>query len=205
MLLQIYLAGARKEMIVGDYIAAVKTIKDTSVYSKEIQDGINLYQTINDFAEVDPAVLESRKRLNPKYSKYSAAIIEFFYDHFLAAHWGNYSSISMEKFSMNVYKALLEYQKVLPYKAKLFLPRMIRGNWLEKFVTLGGVHQVINQMDIKSTKLTHIVSAFEDLISEYKEFQHDFQDFFPRVVKYVSNRIERAGYSYEHLVMAAHR
>ena len=200
MLLQIYLTGGRKELIVGNYIATAKTIRDTSVYSKEVQEGINLYQTINDFAEVDPAVLESRKRLNPKYSKYSFAIIEFFYDHFLAVNWKNYSRMSMEKFTMNVYKTLLEYQKVLPYKAKYLLPRMIRGNWLEKFTTLGGVQQVINQMDIKSTKLTHIVSALEDLISDYKDFQQDFHDFFPRAVKYVSNRLEGAGYSSKDLV-----
>lgn len=205
MLLQIYLAGGRKEMIVGDFIAAVKTIKDTSLYPKEIQDGFTLYQTINDFAEVDPAVLESRKRLNPKYSKYSLSIIEFFYDHFLAANWSSYSSTSLEKFSMDIYKTLLEHQKMLPYKAKYFLPRMIRGNWLQKFKTVGGVHQVINQMDIKSTKLTHIVSAFEDLISDYTEFQQDFQDFLPRLATYLSNRLEGEGYSSKYLVPIGHR
>lgn len=187
MLTQIYLSKGRPDIMVGHFIGEVKTVKDPSVYTKEIKEGIRIHQLIEEFTENHPDVEESRKRLNPKYSKYSDTILNFFYDHFLAANWNEYCEMSLEKFSMNTYRVLLEYQKVLPYKAKYILPRMIRGNWFSRFTSLSGVSQVVGQMDIKSTKLTYIVSALEDLIGDYKEFGKDFSRFFPKLIKYVQS------------------
>ncbi len=75
---------------------------------------------------------------------------------------------------------------------------MIRGDWFQKFQTVAGVHQVINQMDLKSTKLTQIISALQDLMTDYKEFQHDFQEFFPRIVKHIQTQY--ADYSPKNLI-----
>jgi acyl carrier protein phosphodiesterase len=184
-LAHVYLSGNTPSILVGNFIGEIKTITDPSTYVKEIRDGISLHQLIDDYTNGHPAVLRSRKRLNPKYSKYSDTIIDVFYDHFLAANWSEYSDLPLEKFALNAYRTLLEHQAILPYKAKCMLPHMIKGNWLARFTTLGGVNQVINEMDIKSTKLTHIVLALEDLISNYSEFKQDFDEYFPHLMSYI--------------------
>lgn len=186
MLGHIYLSGDKPKLLVGSFIGEMKTVNDLSIYKKEIRDGIKLHQYIDNFFNSHPVVLESKKRLNPKYTKYSDAIINFFYDHFLAANWMEFSDRPLEKFALNAYVTLVEYQEILPYKAKRMLPKMIRGNWLTRLTTLGGVNQVINQMEKKSTKHTYIVSALEDLISGYKGFKQDFYEFFPKLIQNVS-------------------
>lgn len=185
-LAHIYLSGSNANIMVGNFIGEVKTITDPSTYSQEIRDGIKLHQLIDDFTNTHPAVLRSRKRLNPKYSKYSDSIIDVFYDHFLAANWSDYSNTPLNVVVLNAYRTLLEHQAELPYKAKCMLPNMIKGNWLSRFNTLGGVNQVINEMDIRSTKLTHIVLALEDLISNYSDFKQDFDEFFSALADYMN-------------------
>lgn len=186
MLGHIYLSGDRPKILVGSFIGEMKTVNDLSIYKKEIRDGIKLHQNIDEFFYSHPAVAESKKRLNPKYTKYSDAIINFFYDHFLAANWKEFSDRPMEKFALNAYVTLVEYQDILPYKAKRLLPIMIRGKWLTRFTTLGGISHVVSQMEKKSTKHTHIVSALEDLISGYQGFKQDFSDFFPKLIQFVN-------------------
>lgn len=190
MLTKIYLSGDRPDIVVGNYIGEMKTIKDQSLYSNEIREGIRIHQQIDQFISGHAAVAASRKRLSPKFSKYATGIVSFFYDHFLASDWQEYHHLPLEKFAFNTYKTLLEYQAVLPYKAKVMLPRMIRGNWLHRFATLGGVNEAIRQMDIKSTRLTYLVSAFENLIGGYKEFKQDFYDFFPALRDYSNRMLE---------------
>jgi acyl carrier protein phosphodiesterase len=185
-LAHIYLSGDSSSIMVGNFIGEVKTITDPTIYENEIREGINLHKLIDDFTNNHEAIQRSRKRLNPRFSKYSDTIIDVFYDHFLAANWSDYSEVTLEKFAMNSYRTLLNHQEVLPYKAKCLLPLMIKGNWLAKYVSLGGVHQTIREMDMRSTKLTHIIQASEDLIANYSSFKADFDEFFPELINYVN-------------------
>lgn len=184
-LAHIYLSGDSPSIMVGNFIGEVKTITDPTIYEDDIREGINLHKLIDDFTNNHDAIIRSRKRLNPRFSKYSDTIVDVFYDHFLAANWNDYSEVPLEKFALNSYKLLVKYQEILPYKAKCLLPLMIKGNWLTKYISLGGVHQTIREMDMRSTKLTHIIQASEDLIANYSAFKVDFDEFFPELISYI--------------------
>lgn len=181
-----YLSGDSPSLMVGNFIGEIKTITDPSVYEEDIRNGITLHNLIDGFTNNHPAVERSRKRLSPKFSKHADLIIDFYYDHFLAAAWSNYSNIPLDKFSINNYRILLENQSILPYKAKCLLPIMIKGNWFVKYKTVGGLHETIREMDIRSTKLTNIILASEDIIANYSSFKDDFDEFFPELIKYVN-------------------
>ena len=185
-LAHLYLSGNTPSVLTGNFIGEIKTITDPTIFPKDIQNGINLQQLIDGFTNTHPAVQRSRKRLNPKFSKYSDTIIDVFYDHFLSVNWSEYSNLPLEKFALDSYRTLLDYQNILPYKAKCILPHMIKGHWLAKYNTVAGISQATQEMDIKSTKQTHIVLALEDLISNYSGFKQDFDEFFPKLISYVN-------------------
>jgi len=189
-LAHIYLAGDSPSLVVGNFIGEIKTITDATTYDDDIRRGINLHKLIDDFTNNHEAVLRSRKRLSPRYSKYSDTIIDFFYDHFLASNWNDHCKVQLDKFALNSYRTLLDHQSILPYKAKCLLPLMVKGNWLAKFTTVGGLHQTIREMDMRSTKLTHIILASEDLLANYSAFKEDFNEFFPQLKSYVENAIQ---------------
>ena len=180
-----YLSGDSPSLMVGNFIGEIKTITNPSLYEENIRNGITLHKLIDDFTDSHPIVQRSRKRLNPKFSKHADMIVDVFYDHFIAANWNDYSKTPLEKFSVDSYRILLEHQSVLPYKAKCLLPQMIKGNWFVKYKTVGGVHQTIREMDIRSTKLTNIILASEDLMADYIGFKEDFEEFFPKLINYV--------------------
>jgi acyl carrier protein phosphodiesterase len=180
-----YLSGDSPSLMLGNFIGEVKTITDSSIYEEHIRNGITLHHLIDGFTNNHPTVQRSRKRLSPKFSKHADIIIDVFYDHFLASEWDKFSKTPLEKFSVNAYRVLLENQNILPYKAKCLLPQMIKGNWFVKYKTVGGLHETIREMDIRSTKLTNIILASEDLIADYSAFKEDFDEFFPQLINYV--------------------
>lgn len=194
-LAHLYLSGESSSLIVGNFIGEIKTITDPSGFRPDIQEGILLQKLIDEFTNQHEAVIRSRERLNSKYSKYSDFIIDVFYDHFLALNWEAYSSVSLEEFTCSRYDILVENMDLMPYKAKGILPVMAKSNWMNKFRTIGGVHQTIKEMDMRSTKLTHTLLATEDLLANYKEFVNDFNEFFPSLIEFVNERVTLKDYS----------
>lgn len=156
-------------LLVGNFIGEVKTISDPDSYSDDIKAGIHFHEQIEKFIAAHPAIDRSKRRLNPKFSKYSSCIIDTFYDHFLAANWSTYHNLPLDHFARNTYEMLLDYHHILPFKAKNFLPVMIKTNWLEKLVNLSGIHDLIRDLSLKSTKETYTLHALQDLITHYNE------------------------------------
>lgn len=182
-----YLSGNSHSSILGNFIGEIKTVNGPSIYQEDIQNGIFIHNAIDAFTDKHPVVVKSRKRLSPKFVKYSSTIIDVFYDHFLAANWDDYHTTPLEKFAVNRYHTLLEYQNILPYKAKCMLQQMIADNWLVKYKTLAGVNEAkTKELEvIKSTVSAQLSGAMFNLMDHYSEFKNDFNDFFPELIKFV--------------------
>ena len=168
--------------MVGNFIGDF--VRGRNVYEQfkpSIALGIELHREIDNFTDSHAIVLESKKRLRPKYRHYSPVIVDMFYDHFLAKDWPSYHSISLDRFALTAYSVLNEYHEHLPERVQGLLPHIIKGNWLYNYSRIEGIHGALRGMSQRTPYESKMDEAVHDLREYYSEFEDEFSRFFPEL------------------------
>lgn len=181
-LAHLYLSGNNPEIKVGNFIGDfVKGRNLDDRYPSEIVKGINLHREIDAFTDKHPIVLESKKRLRPKYRHYSPVIVDVFYDHFLAANWCDFSEISLPDFAQSSYRVIEQHKSIIPEQVNQLLPYMIKGNWLVSYAQIDGIHRALSGMSRRTPYESKMEEASQDLSLHYEQFQQEFRLFIPEL------------------------
>lgn len=189
-LAHIYLSGKDEDLIIGNFIADSIKGKKYLNYPPRIQKGILLHRAIDYYTDTHPVVKKSSSRLFPNYSHYSSVIVDIFYDHFLAANWKDYSDESLESYIAHFYLLLEKRFSVLPAPVQRFFPYMVEENWLLSYATISGIKRILYQMNQRTGGKSKMDLATEDLRKYYREFETDFQQFFPDLQKFSNQKIK---------------
>lgn len=191
-LAHLHLSDDKPLIMVGNFIGDwVKGRAAAQVYEREVQVGISLHRTIDDFTDRHPVVKRSKKRLFGNYRHYSGVIVDVFYDHFLAAGWSQYRGEPLDNFAARCYDILHAYH-MLPEDVKRMLPYMINGNWLLNYSKVEGVHRALSGMASRTPFKSGMENASNDLVEHYQEFSSDFAEFFPELQSHVSQFLKTA-------------
>jgi acyl carrier protein phosphodiesterase len=179
-LAHLYLSGDDPEIMVGNFIGDfVRGRNVHEQFQQNIALGIELHREIDEFTDSHRVVLESKKRLRPKYRHYAPVIVDMYYDHFLAAHWQNHHAQSLPDFAEHAYSQLKKYEPILPERVLQMMPHMVKGNWLVSYAQLEGIHRALTGMSRRTPFDSKMDEAVFDLEKSYKEFESEFLLFFP--------------------------
>ena len=180
-----YLSGDNKKILLGNFIGDfIKGRQALIKFDNEIIKGVELHRAIDEFTDNHLIVHESKDRLRPKYRHYAAVIVDVFYDHFLAAHWKEFHHRSLEDFASDTYSTIESFSPILPLRFKQMFPYMINGNWLVNYAKISGVHRALSGMASRSPYDSKMEHATEDLENHYKEFNDEFERFFPELKQF---------------------
>jgi acyl carrier protein phosphodiesterase len=185
-LAHLYLAGNDTGKIVGNFIADAVKGDDYLDFEPHIRSGILMHRQIDSFTDSHPIVKESIRRLRPKYHKFSGIIVDMFYDHFLAANWNDYSDEELLTFTNHRFALLIDHFHLLPPRIQRMLPHMIRDNWLMAYASLNGLDQALTGISHRTSFVSRMEDAVEDLKINYISFENEFREFFPAIQKFVS-------------------
>lgn len=187
----LYLSGKSEGLIIGNFIA--DSVKGSAfiTFPDDIQKGILLHRKIDTFTDAHPVVEESKQRLRPKYKKYASVIIDIYYDHYLAVNWNDYSLISLDKYTKNIYEIIEQYKHTFPLKSQLFTKYMIEYDILSAYAQLDGIDRVLHGMSRRTSFVSNMEHAIHDLKEHYPLFEKEFKIFFPDLQKFVQSQIER--------------
>jgi len=175
-----YLSGDDEHVMAGNFFADfVKGKQALQAFDTGIARGIALHRQIDSFTDTHAIVAESKKRLKPKYRHYAAVIVDVFYDHYLARKWSKYHEIPLEDFAAHVYATMQELQHLLPESLQQMLPYMIRGNWLVGYSYTEGIQRTLTGMSRRTTHVSRMDEAVNDLRKYNREFEQEFEAFFP--------------------------
>lgn len=183
-LAHLYLSGEREEVIIGNFIADHVKGNGIEVYNETIRQGIRMHRAVDHYTDSHPIVRQSIARLRPVYRKYSGVIVDMYYDHFLAADWKEYSSVSLQAFTTSRYRILLENMAVLPPRSQRIIPHMARYNWLKSYGSLAGLQQALSGMSGRTSFLSRMEHAIGDLRDGYDIYRNEFRLFFPELCRY---------------------
>ncbi|UCG28595.1 MAG: acyl carrier protein phosphodiesterase, partial [Bacteroidales bacterium] len=130
----------------------------------------------------------SKSNLNPKYHKYSGIIIDIFYDHFLALEWENFSNEPLKEFVYDFYEILVSHITVLPKRVRQFLPIFILNNWLESYLSIEGIGDVLHRMAMRTSLPDYSKFAVSNLLNHYDKYRKDFYDYFPELIQFIERK-----------------
>ena len=189
-LAHIYLSAEDPELKIGNFIADSVKGRKYEQFPPRISQGIQLHRKIDHFTDTHTIVQQSILRIKPKYKRYSAVIVDLYYDHFLAANWTQYSETSLKTYAAQFYDLLQSYYNILPDRIQNFMPYMIRHNWLLQYATLPGIATILHQMNQRTKNRSKMNFAVVELEQYYIEFQKEFESFFEELRDFSAKEIQ---------------
>ncbi|HYG40755.1 MAG TPA: ACP phosphodiesterase [Cytophagales bacterium] len=188
-LAHLHLSGNNEGIKIGNFIADFVKGKNHEEFPAAVKQGIIIHRHIDYFTDTHPIVLESKQRLYSTYHKYSGAIVDVFYDHFLATKWDLFSDIPLFDFSSEFYFMVKKHSDYLPDKVKEFLPYMIEQDWLINYRNFNGIGKALNGMARRTTFESGMENALTELRQYYGDFKREFLLYYPELITYVKGLI----------------
>ncbi|MDB5246326.1 MAG: hypothetical protein JWQ40_720 [Segetibacter sp.] len=186
-----YLSFNEPEILVGNMISDFVKGKKKLDYSPGVQQGIVLHRQIDAFTDDHEATREARKFLKPAVGLYSGAFVDVAYDHFLANDLSSFSDESLRQHAANTYEVLSNYRSILPPVFQNMLPYMQSQNWLYNYKTLAGTESSFGGVVRRAAYLYSSSEVFELFEKHYSSLQKCYNNFFPSVKAFATEKIEQ--------------
>ena len=171
-------------MQIGNFIGdAVKgnAYKD---YPAAMRDGILLHRAIDAFTDNHPAIRAAVLSLKPHFGRYSAVLLDIFFDYLLASCFGEFSEVPLRRFARRFYRAMILNRRRLPDRIKRFMWHFIGTNRLCKYATKEGIGESLGimvkygRMKIPAGDAVAYLSDHEgELWAVFLPFFAELQDF----------------------------
>lgn len=187
-LAHIYLSQNIDKVKIGNFIADSVRGNNYGDFDPEVQKGIILHRSIDTFTDAHPIFRIGTKRLHSRYHHYAGVILDVFYDHFLARNWSKYSSVPLQEHNHQFYDLLQKNLDWMPERIEKILPIMRKQDWLTTYSTIGGLSEILFQMDRRTKFASKMQYSIEELEEFYDEFEAEFFEFFEDLRNFVDEK-----------------
>jgi len=159
-------------------------------YPLSIQKGIELHRQIDNFTDFHPVTARAKDFFRPQYRLYSGAFIDIVYDHFLAIDNNQFKDDSeLEKFTHHTYRILDNETSYFPLHFQMMYPYMKEQNWLYNYRLKEGIRKSFGGLVRRAAYLEESAVAFHIFNTNYDDLQKCYNEFFPELKSYVSERL----------------
>lgn len=187
-LAHIFLSRESGSRQVGNFIGDFVKGKSYENYPLEIKRGIILHRQIDDFTDNHPIVKEAVSKLRGTFGRYSAIILDLYFDYILANNIARYSNSSLRSVAFSFYRWAIVYYLYLPARVKNFIWHFIFTNRLEKYKSKDGLKESLQIMANFKTPHISPEEAIEFLKQHQQEIEDSFHRFFPDLVTFVREK-----------------
>jgi acyl carrier protein phosphodiesterase len=181
-LAHLFLSGPQSELMAGNFLADSVRTGMMPNFSPGIQKGILLHRAIDSYTDHHAVVELSKERLRPRYHKYASVIVDVFYDHFLAIHFDQYSSVPLDQYAQSAYTFLAGYRAIFPDQALRFYDYMTKYDILTAYAEIDGITRVMKGMAHRARFESGMQTCTEELREHYEAFGNEFDVFFPELL-----------------------
>lgn len=186
-LAHLLLSGNNERVMVGNFIGDFVKGAQIENFGEEIQKGIRLHRSIDEYTDTHPVVFTSKKRLRSKFRHYAPVIVDVFYDHFIARDWHIYAGEPLLEFTHRFYETMKKYSDKIPQAVNEMLKYMMANNWLYHYQYIEGIDKALTGMSKRTKFDSKMEDAARVLEAYYEEFEKEFKEFFPDLQQHVHN------------------
>jgi len=184
-LAHLYLSGDSDEIKLGNFIGDFVKGNKFQRYPEKVAYGIQLHRSIDSFTDGHKDVKACIQLLKPGYGRFSGVVVDIFFDHFLAANWDEYSSVTLRQFAKQAHSIFISNFLILPLRVKQFLPFLIQHRRLESYAEKENLFHVLEIMSNRTSLPSNSEWAMAMLHQEYDQFESLFRSFFADLTDYV--------------------
>jgi len=183
-----YLSFQHPQILAGNMISDFVKGKAQYMFNGNIQKGIQLHRSIDEFTDGHPMTIRAKEIFRPAYRLYSGAIMDVIYDHFLATDPALFNNASLLSFTSDVYTLLEEQSAQLPPNFLQVLYYMKRDNWLHNYRTEAGIRQSLRGLARRARYIEESDTAYALFIHHYDWLRSCYAGFFPHVKQFAKQR-----------------
>lgn len=188
-LAHLYLAGEDEDLILGQMLGDFLEPGWREQVPPEVQRGVRQHQQVDQFTDRHPIFKRSRQRLPTGLRRYAGIVVDIYYDHLLANHWGRFhAELTLEEFARSRYDVLQKREDVLTAKLRRVLPSVVRHDWLTSYRDFAGIERALLGVSRRLRHENPIAEAGEALRSEHDGLDEDFLEFFPDLERFVDEQ-----------------
>lgn len=187
-LAHIFLSGNNHQLQIGNFIGDFVKGSRMNKYPENIRKGIILHRKIDEFTDNHLVVREAIGLLKPEFGRYSAIVIDMYFDYFLAINFRKYASGSLHLFAFRFYFYTLIYYKHLPIRVRGFIFHFIITHRLHKYASVSGLRNSFQIMEKYKTPAIQPDKTIQFLIENTDELEKQFHRFFPDLVEFVTSQ-----------------
>lgn len=178
-------------MQLGGFIADFVKGNKKESYPDHVWKGIVLHRKIDEFTDNHPAVREAVNLLRPAFGRYSAIILDMYFDHILAQNFSKYTNHKSlwafsVKFSIN---AILAYT-ILPERIKRFIVHFAFTNRLYKYRKTSGLYDSLMIMSVYKVKNLKPELCIDFFNKHQTEIIFLFETFYKELSYFVLKEIQ---------------
>lgn len=183
-----YLSGRSDALLVGNFIGDF--IKGDPAHPRHNLSpgditGVRLHRAIDTFTDAHPEVAAVRELVRPRCHKYAGVAVDVFFDHILAANFGELTGETLTDFTTYFYATLHRNANRLPQPAVRMLDAMSRHDWLGQYQTLDGINRSLNGIARRTAYVSGLDTAVVDLERYHDEIETRFRSFWPQLATHV--------------------
>jgi acyl carrier protein phosphodiesterase len=175
------LSGSNEKILLGNFLGDHVSNKTLHLYDSSIQNGIELHREIDLFTDSHPISRDLRSMLFDQYRHKSRVILDLFYDHFLAADFHDFKTISLSDYVKQTSTILQKQLYLMPKSAKHYFMAMQKYGWLEGYTSVDGIRFLLNQMS-RRNNMDPMGSSVEVLEKHYPYFRAQTHAFLNEAI-----------------------
>lgn len=177
------LSGNDEKILLGNFLGDHVSNKTLQQYDLSIQKGIELHRKIDLFTDSHPISRKLRAILFDQYRHRSRVILDLFYDHFLAADFSDFQSVSLSDYVRGITDTLQKQIHLMPESAKHYFLAMQKYDWLEGYASIDGIRLVLNQMS-RRKNMDPMGTSVEILEKQYSYFRAQTHTFLLEIISH---------------------
>jgi acyl carrier protein phosphodiesterase len=190
----VFLSENNIEHQLGNLLTDALKAKAWEGAGEEFYRGIDTHKKIDAFTDAHAVVARSKSRLDKKgYLK--AVVIDIVYDYCLSLHWERFASVGLDEFLLDFYSQAKQEIHNYSKEAKRVTTRVIDNNILGSYRDFKGLEEGFKRIDKRlSARILAKDTASSYLplvIANIKEIEEDFLIFFPELMAYVAEDLDR--------------
>ena len=163
--------------LLGDFFKG----RPDRIEDRDLRLGVTLHRQIDRFTDAHPIVIHSKARISEERRRVSGALVDIFYDHFLA------QDLDIDSFRV----PLLPYAARLPENLRELPSRMISTQWLGSYSQIESVAYILTRMQQHRSRIVGLIGAEQELLLHYAAFRQDCADFYPQLQSFTKEAIHR--------------
>jgi acyl carrier protein phosphodiesterase len=180
-LAHLVLSEPTPEFRVGNVLADILPITELRALPEAFQAGIRRHRAIDSFTDKHAIFKRSVSRLDARYRRFGAVVMDIFYDHLLTASWNEHVDRQLDEFVAEFHDDVEKCRDDIPTNAYALLQHMRTGEWLTSYGDADGIRLTLNRMSRRLRRPFDLGSAADELPRHYDDLTHDFAEFFPQI------------------------